>query len=168
MVNQRKGYDQSPDYGGPERKGYRLEVFLIGLFIFLIAGAELYGIRAKAQTADKQPVKVTVTDPDTLRFSNLSESVRIKDIDGPEKGYRAKCKAEKELERLGTEYAKRLIAEAQDVQPVFSDPPERDRYGRYVGAVTIDGEDYGDLMIAAGYAMHWDYGKEPKPTWCGK
>ena len=162
----RKGYEQSPDYGGPERKGYRLELFLVGLFVLLMAGAALAGMKARAQTPTRQAVKVTVTDPDTLRFSNLGESVRIKDIDGPEKGHRAKCKGERELERLGSVYAEQLIAEAKDVRPVFSDPPERDRYGRYVGDVTIDGQDYGDLMIAAGYAKRWNYGKEPKPTWC--
>ncbi|MGJ8562839.1 MAG: thermonuclease family protein [Alphaproteobacteria bacterium] len=114
----------------------------------------------------ESPDKPRVVDPDTLDFPSLAENLRIKDVDGPEKGWRAKCKKEKELEILGTNYARQLFKDAGTVAIVLSNPPETDRYGRYIGRVQIDGMDYGDLMIAAGYMKAWNYGKEPKPLWC--
>jgi endonuclease YncB( thermonuclease family) len=132
----------------------------------MITGAIALHGAATAQATSHSEIRVV--DPDTLDFSTLPENLRIENVDGPEKGYRAKCKAERELEVLGTNYARKLISEAQSVRPVLSDPPEIDYYGRYVGKVLIDGLDYGELMIAAGYMKAWRYGKEPKPTWCGQ
>ncbi|GHB05914.1 hypothetical protein GCM10009069_30260 [Algimonas arctica] len=89
--------------------------------------------------------------------------------DGPEKGWRAECTAERELEVLGTAYAREWLGNAKNVTPRPLEPTRTDRYGRYLGNLTVDGLDYAETMIAAGYLRRWDYddcGRACKPDWC--
>jgi endonuclease YncB( thermonuclease family) len=109
-----------------------------------------------------------VVDPDTIDVG-LPENLRIIGVDGPEKGWRAECQAERDLEVLGTAYAKEWLSNAKLVTPRPPVPTRTDRYGRYLGNLTVDGLDYAETMIAAGYLRRWDYdncGRACKPNWC--
>lgn len=109
-----------------------------------------------------------VVDPDTIDVG-LPENLRIIGVDGPEKGWRADCNAERELEVLGTAYAKEWLSKAKSVTLRPPEPTRTDRYGRYLGNLNVDGFDYAEVMIAAGYLRRWDYdkcGRDCKPNWC--
>ena len=44
----------------------------------------------------------------------------------------------------------------------------RDRYGRNVVTLNMDGDDLAALLVASGTHRAWDYdGGAPKPDWCG-
>jgi len=139
-----------------------MRVILVGLALALISGSW-----ALAKPGDHRPHPYVV-DPDTIDVG-LSENLRIIGVDGPEKGWRAECKAERELEVLGTAYAKEWLSNAKVVTPRPTLPTRTDRYGRYLGNLTVDGLDYAETMIAAGYLRRWDYdacGRACKPNWC--
>jgi micrococcal nuclease len=78
-------------------------------------------------------------DGDTLRDGE--ERYRVENIDAPERGRRADCREE------------RLLAEAEQVEALPSG--RRDRYGRVVARIRIDGVDLGDRLIARGLAQPW-------------
>ena len=159
------GYNKNPDYTPPTPKGYaRVQVWIIGAIVLMV----LVGIPLLASAKDWTYYNgVRVVDVDTLDFKSLDHHVRIKDSDGPEHGHRAKCDKERALSVLADAYAAEVLSKASVVKAMLSDPPKQDRYKRYVAPVLVDGEDYADLMIAAGYMKNWDYGNEPKPDWCG-
>jgi micrococcal nuclease len=91
------------------------------------------------------------------------ETIRISNIDTPEKGPLAKCAAEAALaERASAFTAARLTAGDVVVIPDKARP--RDRYGRTLARVEVAGGDLGDLLVAAGLARPWD-GK--RRGWCG-
>lgn len=109
-----------------------------------------------------------VIDSDTVDVG-LDKNLRIIGYDGPEKGRRAKCDAERDLAKLATAHAQEIIADADKVEVVLAVPVRRDRYRRYLGGLTIDGRDYAADMVSAGYLAKWDYdecGKACKPDWC--
>lgn len=92
------------------------------------------------------------------------ERVRIANIDAPETKS-AKCDAER---RLG-EVAKRRLQELI-LTPGFEiergDPKSgrmKDRYGRTLGTVYVDGVDVGSILIEEGLVRPWRGKREP---WC--
>jgi endonuclease YncB( thermonuclease family) len=102
-----------------------------------------------------------VIDGDTIHAPG--ERYRLLDIDAPEI-HRAQCDAER---RLG-ELAKRRLQALLDAGPVaFSpDPPtKRDRYGRLLAHLIVNGEDVACVLIREGYAVPWS-GR--RANWCGK
>jgi endonuclease YncB( thermonuclease family) len=104
-----------------------------------------------------------VIDGDT--FDLDGERVRIANIDAPELRH-GKCDAEKRLARL----AKRRLADllAAGVIAVVPGDPEdgrrRDRYGRLLAIVTLDGADIGAILVEEELARPWTGHREP---WCG-
>ena len=123
---------------------------------------------ALALSACTDAHKARVIDPDTLDVG-LDQNLRIVDMDGPEKGWRAKCDAERELESLGTAFAQELLDNDKRGKPILSNPPRRDSYGRYLGDYEIDGRLYSDIMETAGYLREWRYdecGAKCRPVWC--
>lgn len=112
---------------------------------------------------------VSVIDGDTIK-SQLSlpcplcnVSIRIRDIDTPEKGGTAKCPREKTLGIIATDFIKELIGSNESM--ILRDV-KWDKYGGRIDAyVFIDGVDIGQTMILKGYAKFYD-GTGPKPDWC--
>jgi len=100
---------------------------------------------------------LTVTDGDTVRLGD--ERIRIENIDAPETGQRAECDAERLLGQLATAYARALI----DTDGVQITRHGKDRYGRTLALITINENDFGELMIAGGYAAPW---KGRQHDWC--
>jgi endonuclease YncB( thermonuclease family) len=102
-----------------------------------------------------------VIDGDTIHTTG--ERYRLLDIDAPEI-HRAQCAAER---RLG-ELAKRRLQALLETGPVaFSpDPPtERDRYGRLLAHLIVNGEDVACVLIREGYAVPW---RGRRANWCSK
>ena len=87
---------------------------------------------------------------------------RIHGIDTPEYGWRAKCKAEKELGQKAKEFTFKMLTEAKHV---YIDIIDFDKYGgRYLVDVRCDALDLATELIVAGLAREYDGGK--KEGWC--
>ncbi len=119
------------------------------MLLTVIAAAALFS------TAD-------VVDGDTVTIAG--ERIRIANIDAPEL-HRAQCDAERRLAEL----AKRRLAELlADGEMIINrgDPGTgrlRDRHGRTLAVISIDGRDVGQLLVDERLARPWTGKREP---WC--
>ncbi len=92
-----------------------------------------------------------VIDGDTLRDGD--ERYRVENIDAPERGGRAQCGAERDLAEAARDYLRTWVSSARvvEAEPVG----RRDRYGRIVARISIDGVDLGERLMARGLAQPW-------------
>lgn len=97
-----------------------------------------------------------VVDGDTIWFRG--EKIRVANIDTPE--MRGKCRSEIRRARR----ARDRLAELLRGGAVRFERFGRDRYGRTLAAIRIDGRDAGARLIAEGLAVRYGNGK---PDWCG-
>lgn len=112
---------------------------------------------------------VSVTDGDTAKVIarpwrgwSVETNVRIFGIDTPEKGFRAKSKAEAALGKKATAFAKEQFPPGTNVR--LSGILDDKFGGRILASVKRDdGGDWAELMIAAGLARAYDGGT--KASW---
>ena len=106
-------------------------------------------------------VSPVTVDGDTVRAGG--ETYRVANIDAPESGWRAQCLYERRLAVAASEFVRQEMAAARRVEalPVG----RRDRYGRVVAHLHVDGEDLGERMIALGLAQEW---RGRRANWCGQ
>lgn len=92
-----------------------------------------------------------VIDGDTLRDGQ--ERYRIENLDAPEVGGRARCEAEAVLGAAARDEVRRMVAQAQVVEafPVG----RRDRYGRVVARIEVDGVDIGEHLQELELGRPW-------------
>lgn len=105
-----------------------------------------------------------VIDGDTVRSSS-GETYRLLDFDAAEI-FHAECEAERRLGLLTRARLEALVAEGEaqgSLRMESQSPPRRDRYGRVLGHLVVDGEDAGCLLIKEGYARPWRGRRE---AWC--
>lgn len=77
----------------------------------------------------------------------------------------AKCEAER---ALGFDAKAVAVELTRGREVIVTRVMGRDRYGRNVVALSLDGEDMASLLIGRGTHQAWDYdGGAPKPDWCG-
>lgn len=91
---------------------------------------------------------VNVDDGDTITVldsSNQSHRIRLQSIDAPEK-----------RQAFGTK-SKQNLSQTLFNQAVTVEWAKRDRYGRIVGKVLLDGHDVGLAQVKAGVAWHYKY-----------
>ncbi len=103
--------------------------------------------------------------PECPAFQRPCE-VRVVGIDTPEHSLSAaQAPCEVPLGIAAGEYAKTLLKPGDAVQVTW-DGHAREKWRRLLGTVKrTDGGDYGQAMIAAGYARPYDGGH--KDPWCG-
>ena len=128
---------------------------------------------AAAQGAISGPVEaevVRVIDGDTVEVRAfpwldvaVTTRVRVLGIDTPEKGARAKCRAEAGLAERASAAARAALPEGAKVRLSDIQP---DKYGgRVVASVEgVDGRDLATALLAAGLARRYDGGR--KAGWC--
>jgi micrococcal nuclease len=94
-----------------------------------------------------------VVDGDTLHDDAVGEYYRVENLDAPELGRRAACPAEADLGQRAKDAVSAWVDDARSVEalPVG----RRDRYGRVVARIELDGADLGDRLIASGLAVRW-------------
>ena len=85
--------------------------------------------------------------------------VRIAGIDTPE--IRGKCPAERNAAR---EAKRRLIELLQEAERVDLQTCSREKFGRLLCRVKVDGVDVGDVLVFEGHAR--DYGGGKRGGWC--
>jgi len=106
---------------------------------------------------------ISVYDGDTFKISFKDEfmtnpSVRIRGIDTPELGRRAKC----ESENISSINAKKFLTGLILNKEVKLENISKDKYGRILSDVFIENIDVGKLLIEKGFAKKY----EVNIDWC--
>jgi endonuclease YncB( thermonuclease family) len=141
----------------------------------MLVGANMVGL---SQPATQSPGAVWevrikgVYDGDTIRFEAPSlptpldaMKVRVRGIDTPELGPKAKCQSENNRAAAAKARLVQLIGKATTAQLTNF---EWDKYGgRVVADVKVNGVDVRNIMITEGFAAPYT-GKGPKTDWCKK
>jgi micrococcal nuclease len=138
---------------------------IASIFLVLPSVAHAAGDRAERYS---WPV-VGVKDGDTIAVeipglpSALNPvAIRLRGVDTPESGGRAKCAAERQLAQRATGFTRLAIKRGGRIE--FAQP-DWDKYGGRIDAeVWIDGVSLADQLIAAGLARAYDGGK--RGGWC--
>lgn len=143
---------------------------IVGTVVFILIA--LFGARfasENAQAATELGGTVYWSDGDSGRLSDGTK-FRLHGVDAPETGSMkqrggAKCEAERALGYDAKAAAVELTrGRAVTVTQIMG----RDRYGRNVVTLSMDGEDLAALLVESGTHRAWDYdGGAPKPDWCG-
>lgn len=124
--------------------------------------ALIAGLSALLFANDVSGAGARAIDGDTLQVGR--EVIRILNIDAPEIGG-AKCDSER---TRGLE-AKRRLAALIDRGVMSLKRGDgsrlRDRYGRTLALVFVDGQDVGERLVAEGLARRWNGKRRP---WCGQ
>ena len=128
-------------------------------------------LAAPVQAADYSWPVVRVVDGDTVKVDAgadlppelASLSVRLRGVDTPEKGRRAKCNAEKQAAAAATAFAEEAIRKAGSL--VVRDPAWGKWGGRVVADLILDGSSLSSALLEAGHARRYDGGK--RGGWCG-
>jgi micrococcal nuclease len=123
---------------------------------------------AADQTRYAWPV-IGIKDGDTLAVNlpglppTLNPvAVRLRSVDTPESGGRAKCASERKLAERATLFTRQAISAARRIE---FEQPSWDKYGGRIDAdVWVDGKLLSDQLIAAGLARQYDGGK--RRGWC--
>jgi len=92
-----------------------------------------------------------VVDGDTIRDGR--EIYRVENLDAPEVGSHARCPAERAKGEAASEAARVMIRGGDRIEAI--ETGRRDRYGRNLARIEIDGRDLGEALIAAGLARPW-------------
>ena len=124
------------------------------------SGPALADVAPPRRTGPAIPYRLI--DGDTFEFNG--ETVRIENIDTPEKPPRAKCIAEVRLAAIAERELADVIAGEWGRLPVI-ERHGKDQYGRTLAAVKLsDGTDVGEEMIRRGVAEPW---AGRRADWCG-
>jgi endonuclease YncB( thermonuclease family) len=144
------------------------------MILFLILA--LLVAPAKAENLDTMYVykAIRIIDGDTIALNvenekpliqKLGLSVRIRGIDTPEKGSRAKCKKENELAEKATKLVNEIVG-AMGQNELLLSKVKWDAYGGRIDAfVKVNGVDIGKALLARGLAVEYDGNKKTK-DWC--
>jgi micrococcal nuclease len=103
-----------------------------------------------------------VIDGDT--FTLHGTRYRIANIDAPEL-HEGKCDAERRLAFVARVRLGALLSSGT-IRIIPGDPVDgrlKDRYGRSLATVTVDGRDVGDILVSERLARSW---KGRRTTWC--
>ena len=106
-----------------------------------------------------RPDAIRVTDGDTIRLAG-GERIRILNVDTPEMGSRARCRAEALLALEARRYLVRRVRQAQRIEVAREG---RDRFGRTLARVRIDGQDIGEELVRNRLAQPW---RGHRVAWC--
>lgn len=111
--------------------------------------------------------RIRIIDGDT--FEMAGETIRIANIDAPERAPRSRCQAEAALAEVARQELDGLLGASwagphgSTVLPTI-ERDGRDRYGRTLARVrSVKGEDVGEALIARNAAVRWT-GR--RAEWC--
>jgi micrococcal nuclease len=144
------------------------------MIIFLILA--LLVAPAKAQNLDTMYVykAIRIIDGDTIALNienekpliqKLGLSVRIRGIDTPERGSRAKCDKERVLAGKATKLVNEIVGAMGQNELLLSNV-KWDKFGGRIDAfVKVNGVDIGKALLVRGLAVE-NNGREKKTNWC--
>ena len=108
------------------------------------------------------PDRLRVVDGDTLARGSVR--LRVLNLDAPDIGNHARCTLERKRGEEARRYAVQLLRSARSGAVVVTPSGRVDRYGRALVWVSISGQDFAALMIAAGHGRPW---RGRSSDWCG-
>jgi endonuclease YncB( thermonuclease family) len=104
--------------------------------------------------------QIYAIDGDTIVMDG--ETIRLANIDAPET-HQAKCDAELRLGEVAKRRMEALIT-SDPVTLIRGDGGRmKDKYGRSLARVIVDGHDVGEILVAEQLARPWDGRRHP---WC--
>ena len=128
----------------------------------LLAALILFGLVAPASAAQFQMCgrdrHTCVVDGDTIWLNG--QNLRLQNYDTPEP-YNDICGGQAEV-ALAKRASARLL-ELLNSYPFTVETGRKDRYGRVLATIRINGRDVGDILISEGLARRWPDGHE---FWC--
>lgn len=136
-------------------------IFLIAfLFSFKAEATNLYVYKVE-KIIDGDTIKLD-TSKDGSLLKELGLSVRVYGVDTPEKGSRAKCKKERDLAQLATEFTTNLIGNKE----VLLDVKKWDKFGgRILAIVQVGGLNIADELLKRNLAVPY-FGEKKEKDWC--
>lgn len=102
---------------------------------------------------------IYMIDGDTAKAAG--QKFRLTGFDSPET-YRPKCDFERALGEQATRRARQLVRDAGRVNLVVS--PGKDKYGRGLAQLYVQGQNIGDILIAQRLARPYSGGR--RQSWC--
>ncbi len=147
-----------------EGRNIRFAAAAIGLAASLLA--------APLSAADYSWPVVRVIDGDTVKVDAgadlppelASLSVRLRGVDTPEKGRRAKCEAERQAGRAATAFTEAAVAGAGSI--LVRDPAWGKWGGRVIADLILDGRSLSAALLETGHGRA--YGGGRRGSWCPK
>lgn len=121
----------------------------------------MFTLLLAAAVACSQPVRVIDADTIEVCHEQEPERIRIAGLDAPE-SFRPACAKEKHA-GIEAKYAAMQFF----IRPNVTLDIERngkDRYGRTIGNVSVNGKDFRQHMIAEGHGVEWKFNE--KHDWC--
>ena len=135
-------------------------IFLILILLASPAHAQEFYVYKPVKITDGDTIKLDVSKESPL-IKKLGLSVRIKGIDTPEKGSKAKCNKENALAQQATKFTTDLVGNKE----LLLSQVENDKYGgRIVASVKVGGVDIAQELLKRGLARV--YNGEKKKSWC--
>ena len=127
-------------------------------------------VYANAMAADYDWPVLRVVDGDTVAVDASTDlppelarlNVRLRGVDTPEKGGRAKCPAERQAGQAATAFTGAAIAEAHHI--LVRDPEWGKWGGRVVADLILDGRSLSHALIATGHGRPYSGGR--RGSWC--
>lgn len=114
-----------------------------------------------SSSAWAEPGACRAIDGDT--FVCFGERIRLENIDAPE--LHARCERELDAAKAAKLFAQQSLDSASHIEVVVIGRRPKDRYGRMLAKVRVDGIDLGEQLIRAGLARR--YHGERRQSWCG-
>ena len=135
-------------------------IFLILILLASPAHAQEFYVYKPVKITDGDTIKLDVSKESPL-VKKLGLSVRIKGIDTPEKGSKAKCDKENALGQQATKFTTELVGNKE----LLLSEVKNDKYGgRIVANVKVGGVDIAQELLKKGLARV--YNGEKKKSWC--
>ncbi len=127
-------------------------------------------LAASAHAGDYSWPVVRVLDGDTVAVDASSDmppeladlKVRLRGVDTPEKGGRAKCDSERTAGQAATVFTVATLENAETV--IVRDPDWGKWGGRVIADLIVDGRSLSELLLATGHGRPYDGGK--RGSWC--
>lgn len=127
-------------------------------FIVILSSTTVFAAEGTIHKCENGQRISCVVDGDTIWFKG--EKIRLMGYDTPEPTTNI-CGGQKET-RLAALASNRLVELLNENQFTI-ERHGKDRYGRTLAVVKIEGRDVGDILIAEGLARSWPDGNE---FWC--
>ena len=132
----------------------------------------LMTVSIPAAAADYAWPVVRVVDGDTVAVDASADlppeladlRVRLRGVDTPEKGGRAKCDSERDAGQAATAFTEQAVAGASTI--VVRDLEWGKWGGRVIADLVLDGRSLSESLIAAGHGRAYDGGE--RGSWCAQ
>ena len=129
------------------------------LCLFILTLGAIYWLSEQKPPRVIASGEVYVIDGDTIDIADVR--YRLIGFDTPET-YRPECDSERQRGDQATARLRALIDVASEV--ALNVQQNRDKYGRWLATLEIDGRDVGDILIGEGLARRYNGGKRQR--WC--